>query len=493
MELKTPDRSSLLRATVRALAVLAFLYFLNAFVQTGYATPVHLVVGAAWLALCYALSRTLGVVTLLALTFAAMVLWGLFLESAPVSDFLPYYVHAARLSSGDLPELFRTKSPPTVAYYAAFHRLLGPTYAANYIASAAAWMGGAAFVYHTVRPFLREEWKAKFICFALALCPTFVVFAPVVSSESVYFLLSAICAWLIARHLAAAGPFPYVYLGMGLVAAALFLTRATGILSIVVCIAVLGAGSAASLRKVEEPDAAPAPGPLRHPLALSSIVIAAFAAVWLAFAYMSWSIGPEFRITASPWGEVSLLFGTNFDFKGRYNTSDLKLAGYLGEDSLTRAQADERAREIALERITRDPAAFARFALSEKVAQLWGSERSLYDWASGGREPGENLDRRVRTLALAGLDGVYRTTLLLFLVMLAWEIRRPSYLLALGVAALFFSLPHLLLEVQPRYHLAMTSLIVVGSTLLVLEFHERRNEWLSMARSKIQAWRTPHR
>ena len=75
-----------------------------------------------------------------------------------------------------------------------------------------------------------------------AVSPPSSSFAPVNSSESVYFLLSAICAWLIARHLAAAGPFPYVYLGMGLVAAVLFLTRATGILAIAVCIAALGVG-----------------------------------------------------------------------------------------------------------------------------------------------------------------------------------------------------------------------------------------------------------
>ncbi len=487
MALKTPARSSLLRAGARALAVVAFLYFLNAFIQTGYVAPVHVVVGAAWLALCYGLSRVVGVVTLLALSFAGMVLWGLFLDTAPLSDFLPYYVHAARLSSGDLPELFRTKSPPTVAYYAAFHWLLGPTYAANYIASAVAWTCGAALVYRAVRPFLHDEWKARFVCFSLALCPTFVVFAPVNSSESVYFLLSAICAWLIARHLTGRGPFPYLYLGMGVVTAVLFLTRATGILAVVVCIVVLLAGSAATLR-VEGPDATPRPGPFRHPLALSTIVIAAFAVVWLAFAYMSWSIGPELRITASPWGEVSLLFGTNFDSKGRYNTPDLELAGYLGEGRLTRDEADARAREIALERITRDPVAFARFALSEKVAQLWGSERNLYDWASGGREPRDSLGRRVRTLALASLDGVYRTTFLLFLVLLVGQIRRPGYLLALGVAALFFSLPHLLLEVQPRYHLAMTPFIVVGSTLLVLEVLSRRDELLAASHSKIQQW-----
>ncbi len=486
--LSTEARSFVLRAGVRVLAVLSFLYFLNAFIQTGYVAPLHIVVGVAWLALCYALSRTLGVMTVLALSFAAMVLWGLFLESAPVSDFLPYYVHAARLSSGEFSELFRTKSPPTVAYYAVFHWLLGPTYATNYIASAAAWTGGAAFVYRAIRPLLCEEWKARFVCFALALCPAFVVFSPVNSSESVYFLLSAICGWLIARHLTGSGPFPYLYLEMGFVTAGLFLTRATGILALVICLAIICMGNAAFLRRVDEAPAIPDPRLSRHPLALSAILVVAFAAVWFSFGYMSWSIGPELRITASPWGEVSLLFGTNFDSKGRYNIADLELAGYLGQNHSTRDEANERAREIAMERISGDPVGFARFALSEKVAQLWGSEHSLYDWASGGRERSEQLNLRVRTLALASLDGVYRFTFLLFLAMLIREVRRPSHLLVLGVAALLFSLPHVLLEVQPRYHLAMTPFIIVGSALLVLDFERRRDEWLPAARSIMQRW-----
>ena len=486
MALKTPARSSLLRAGARALAVLAFLYFLNAFIQTGYVTPLHVVVGAAWLALCYGLSRVVGVVTLLALSFAGMVLWGLSVDSTPVSDFLGYYVHAARLSLGEFSAFFKTKSPPTAAYYAAFHWLLGPTYAANYIASAAAWTGGAAFVYGAVRPFVQDARDARFICFALALYPAFVVYSPVVSSEAVYFLLSAILAWLISRHLAGRGPFPYLYLGMGVVTAALFLTRTNGMLSLVVCLAVLSMGRAAFSLEDKESAEIPDTRRFRRSMAMYMAIIVSFVAVWFSFVYMSSLYGPELRITASPWGTANLLFGTSFDSSGRYTVSELELAGYAGDDPLTRAEANERAREIALERITGDPAGFARFALSEKVAQLWESERILYDWASGGRKPGEKLE--VRTLAVAGLDGVYRTTFLLFLVLMLREIRRPGPLLALGVAALIFSLPHILVEVKPRYHLAMTPFIVVASGLLVLEFREHREEWLSTARSKVQQW-----
>ena len=494
-------RSFVVRAGVRALAVLAFLYFLNAFIQTGYVSPMQAIVGVVWLALCYSLSRVLGVMTVLALSFAAMVLWGLFLESAPVSDFRAYYVHAARLSSGVFSSLFSTKSPPTVAYYAVFHWLLGPTYAANYIASAAAWTGGAAFAYRAVRPLVCDARDARFVCFGLALCPTFIVFSPVISSESVYFLLSAICAWLISRHLTGRGPFPYLYLAMGFVTAALFLTRTNGILALMICLAMLGMWRATSLQEFDERASMPGSRRSRQRLAAHVIVVISFVAVWFSFAYMSpvvlpnslwptmsWFGGSELRITASPWGSLSFLFGTNFDAKGKYNAPDLELAGYSGENRLTHAEAEKRAREIAVERITSGPVRFARFALSEKVAQLWGRDYDLYDLASGRRQRGSRLNLRTRSIAHASLDGVYRFTLLLFIVMLVREMRRPSHLLALGVIALFLSFPHVLLEVQPRYHLAMTPLIIVGATLLVLDIRRQRDEWLPAGRSKIRRW-----
>ena len=87
--LKTPARPHLLKASAQALAVLVFLYFLNAFVQTDYFHPLHTVAeltfGIVWLLLCYTLSRTFGIVTILALSFSASILWGLFIENVPAA------------------------------------------------------------------------------------------------------------------------------------------------------------------------------------------------------------------------------------------------------------------------------------------------------------------------------------------------------------------------------------------------------------------------
>ena len=486
--LKAETRLLVVKQGARALAALVFLYFLSAFIQTGYVTPLQAIVGVLWLLICYTLSRMLGITTVLALSFAGSILWGILLESVPVSDYLTYHNHAARLSSGEFSEIFRTKSPLTVGYYAIFHWILGSGYATNYIASAIAWTGGAALIYKAFRPFVDDEGKAKFICFGLALCPAFVVFSPVISSESVYFLLSAVCAWLISRHLIGSGPFPYLYMAVGLVTAALFLTRTNGALAIVVCLFIIGVGRAAFPTKVERIVPVSDSRRSRQPLALCAIVVASFISVWFAHAQLSWLSGYGFQVTASSRASVYLLFGTNLHAEGRYNIPDLELAGYYGENKLPPAEADKRARRIVIERITSDPVGFARFALTDKVGQLWGKEHGLYLWAAGGGERGGKLNRRVRSLVFDGLDGVYRLTFLLFLILLIIEIRRPSPLLALGVIAFLFSLPHVLLEVQPRYHLAMTPFIIAGSMLLAHDIWNRRAEWYAAVRRQRRWW-----
>ena len=422
------------RAGGHVLAGLVFLYFLNAFIQTGYISPTQAIVGVAWLAVCYAASRFLSIAVLLPITFLAMVLWGLFLDSTPVSDFAAFHIHAAELSSGMFSSLFGTKSPPTVAYYAVFHRLLGPALAANYIASATAWTAGAAFVYWAARPFFSDARDARFLGFSLALCPTFLVFSPVISSESVYFLLSAICAWLVSRHLTGSGRFPYLYIAMGLVTASLFLARTSGIVGLLVCIALITVGKSAYTRGDGHGPATPDLKSLRRRIAAGGIVVTSFVAVWLSFAYTApvalpnalWPTvsllgGPEMRITSTPWGSLSFLFGTSFDSMGRYNSADLELAGYTGENRLTRAEADRRAQEIAVERIARDPVRFVGFALSDKVGPALGKgERPLRRgvrrqaedrWVelehpgTGPLKPGRGVSCRAPALSCHALQG----------------------------------------------------------------------------------------
>ena len=481
-----------LKQGTHALAVIVFLYFLNAFIQTGYDTVLQLIaepiVGVLWLLICFTLSQRLGISTILGLSFGISILWGSFTQGVPVDEFRNYYIQAARLSSGDFSELFKAKSPPTIVYYAIFHWLLGPSYLANYVASATAWTGGVALIYRSLRPF-GDERAAKFICSGLALCPAFVVFSPVISTESVYFLLSSACAWMISRHMIGKSSFPYMYVALGFVTSALFLTRAIGLLALVVCLAIVMGAEDYVRTQVSTRTSPYHSQRYHHPLILCAVVVVAFTSVWFAHGQLSNLSGHGFQVTANPYGSLHLLFGTSIDAQGRWNIPDLELVGYLGENKLPLPETYKRARQLAMERITSDPIGFAWFVLTDKMHQLWGREYDLYSRAIGGnKERRGELRPHLRLLAFATLDGAYRFTFLLFLILLFREIRRPSYLLALGVIALLFSLPHIFIEVRPRYHLAMTPFIIVGSMILVFDLQRRRTELYAGFLSRAQGW-----
>ena len=369
---KIKVREIVLKQGARSIAVFVLLYFLSAFIQTGFISLREVIVGTLWLLLLYILSRRLDIITVLTLTFAASVTWGLFIESVPVSDFLNYHNHSTLLSSGEFSELFSSKSPATVAYFAVFHWLLGTSHLTNYIASAAAWTGGAAIVYKAIRPFFLESWKAKFVCFGLALCPAFLVFSPLISSEAVFFLLSALCAWLISKHLREGDPVPYLYVVMGIVSAALFLTRPNGALALMVCLAVTCVSRVNRLGKDDVSDANPDRRRSRHPLALSATVLIAFFSIWFAHGELSRINGLGFEVTPSPWGAFNLLIGTNFDSEGKYNHEDLELVGYDRKGVPPSSEQNSRALKIARERIVSNPLKFVGFALTDKVGQLWG-------------------------------------------------------------------------------------------------------------------------
>lgn len=113
---------------------------------------------------------------------------------------------------------------------------------------------------------------------------------------------------------------------------------------------------------------------------------------------------------------------------------------------------------------------------------------NLYSSAVGNQVRKDELKPRLRAPILAMLDGVYRLTFLLFLVLLIKEIRRPSHALHLGVIVLLLALPHIFVEVRPRYHLAMTPFIIVGSMLLAHDLWNHRAEIYARIRSSLQEW-----
>ena len=305
------------------------------------------------------------------------------------------------------------------------------------------------------------------VCACTATYPSFVVFSVVPSSEAVTFLLMGTCAVMASKAVRRSDGRRWTYAGLaGLVIGVLYLTRMNNAvllvpctLALLLCLPRLGDGRSAQTTWRE--SWALRFGP-------PGVVVATFAAVIVLFGGLSTQETGEFRVAPSRFGALLLLFGTNTETSGGFNVDDAALAGYLSDDPATRAAAPAKALDMALDRVSSDPWRFVAFAATTKVQRLWARERSLNHWSLGGRERAENVNYYIRGSTILAADGAYRMVLLLFIVGLVGELRRPSACVALGGIALLYSLPHVFIEVQPRYHLPMLPFLIVGA---VLTFH----------------------
>ena len=449
-----------------AVAAIAVLYLLNAFVQSGYINALELVAGASWIGGCFLMSRWLNALGILVVSFTSSLVWGFWVDSQPVSDFLNFHNQAARVAEGgSLWPSLGSKSPPTVVYYAAFHALLGSDYATNYFAGAIAWTAGALLIYRAILPFVTSG-QARMVCACTATYPSFVVFSVVPSSEGVVFLLVGASALLASKAARRSDGRRWAYAGLaGFAIGVLYLTRMNNAVLLLPCtLALLWC-------LPRPPDGGSAKTTWRESWKLRTgppgVLLATFAAVIGLFGSLSTLETGEFRVGPSRFGELLLLFGTNTETNGGYNLDDAALAGYLSDDPVTKAAAPAKALDMAFDRVATDPWRFVTFAATTKVQRLWARERSLNHWSLGGRER-ENVNYYVRGSAILAADGAYRMVLLLFVVGLVAELRRPTTYVALGGIALLYSLPHIFIEVQPRYHLPMVPFLIVGA---VLTFH----------------------
>lgn len=448
----------------RSAAAVVLLYMLNAFVQSwDWLTLAELAGGVIWVCGCMVICRWLNVWALVGLSFAASVIWAFIVDSQPMSDFLTFHRQAAHLSEGDVASLLGSKSPATVAYYGAFHSVFGSSHATNYLAGAFAWSLGAFGIYKAVRAWVAHERSARVVCACVALYPSFVVFAVVPSSEAVVVMLTGLGAWLVALAVGSSG-WRRVRLAawVGLTVGLMYTARMNSLLLLLPCGVVLALVGLPELRgRARE---------LLPTLTALIALVAGFVLVVAIFASLCALKEGEFRMRPSPWSEALLLMGTNTETLGGYNQADVVLAGYDSEDPDIRTRAPAVARELALERITRDIPRFLSFALTTKIERLWNRERSLGHWSIGDTEHREEVSYLLRGAAIFAGDSAYRIVFVLFLGFLILQVRRPTTAVLLAGVVLLFSLPHLFIEVQPRYHVPMIPFMIVALAILLDRF-----------------------
>lgn len=435
----------------RVLVALPLAYFLNVAWQTDDFSARYVLVGALWLAGAWAISRRMAPTGIMILGGLACIAWALASGSVPFSDFDSFHKQANALAAGSLDALLDSKSPPTVAFYSIFAYLFGPSHLAHYLASAVAWCSGSWLIHGALRSFGADPGRARFVLTALVLFPPFILFSPVVSSEAVYYLLTAACLRILAGwkdQKATANA-----IGLGSALALLFLTRSTGIVLLVAVMPLVVyprlAGQAASTTS----------GSVR--LGGLAAVLLSFGLVIAAHGTLHWSDGRNFQLTGSPWGAYNLMAGTNVEHTGRWNIDDLVLAGYTGPNEVSDEEASANAARIAWQRIARDPLGMLRFSMTDKIRILW-SQAYAYEWAVTGSENRSVPDVRYSSFALSTGRGAYvATTLLMILALCGALVRGKPHQLALAMLPVIgYAMLHVVVEVQGRYQLSASPFMV---------------------------------
>ena len=404
-------------------------------------------------------------------SFLLTVLWGLFANSVPVSDFAFYRDNALSLASGDVSSLLRTKSLGTILYYAAFSKVMGKDMISFYMASALAWSLGTYMIYLSLTHYIPLK-QSRVWALVSFLSPVYILYGPVVSSEAVLYLTISAGFFLFTKYRLKNPLLSHFLLGIFLGMA--FLTRSTSaILLVGVLIIVMGLHFCIMQPKSEKEFTQ---GKVILKARLASVVLSAFLIPVLLYGSLSYVRQGEFRVFTNSWGPATLLFGTNREFSGGWNMSDLIMFSVEDETHLYDEEAREGMKNLAISRISEDKTGFLTFALTEKVKRLWKSQNFAYFWSTFESPKSDYLESTVASTMEKLLDYFYAGFLLCFILWLCSGFFRESTEKIFALTPIYgFALLHIFLEVQGRYHLFVYPFILFGAVTFLTRAGYCRN------------------
>jgi 4-amino-4-deoxy-L-arabinose transferase-like glycosyltransferase len=422
---------------------------------------IPLVIGFVYLGeRLFALAPTIRIGRAAALAFTLYVLWGLFAEVTPFSDFMSFYRASLDLATGQgLDAALTSKSPTTVAWYGSALWLLGPGYNTTYIAAAVLWAAQIPLLYTALGSLGVHEQTAKTAALIYGFSPSVVFYAPLITSESVFNFLIVVCLWLLSKYQQHATLRTAAALGAA--NALLFLTRMNGVAFMVAFVVYVAV----------HPRELPPRNRLRH----LATLLATFLLVVFLNALVTSSYTGHLSLMPSKQGAYNLMTGTNRASHGGYSEADLALAGFTGEHTVSHEEASRNALRIAIERITTDPLGFVAFALTDKLQRFWGTDISSVDWPTDQSPKRQALvDARIITLAHRLTEAFWLYLNLTAVLALLWGLVSPRrsaepfpYQLTcvMVLPMLLLSFLHFFIEVQPRYHIPYVPLLCTLSAL----------------------------
>lgn len=395
------------------------------------------------------------------ISFFIYFIWVSNVRTIPVSDYLTYYDDAIRFFNEDFFYVWSTSKYPSASLVYFFGLLvLGVSHLSASITAAACWSLQAVVIKELALEAGAGKKFSSFIAIIYAFFPSIIVYSPVVSSEATYLLFSLLSLLFFLKYLKR-GVFRYlVFSSLFLVLA--FYSRPTAIFFIILFVSGL--------------------------ILLSSNISKAicFFVIPIFLAFFSHSVPTNHYLgfhsinSNHGVGGYVMLFGTNQAKNGMYNQDDMNMVARLKQDGKDEHEIKSVVRAEIYDRITKDFPGFARFALGEKIKNLWSPTGSVLYWSENN--PSFTVDDEYASI-LGRLNVYYYYSLVFFFVMasLYYFSSKSKALDTLDFVYLFCSVYvslmavfYLVFEVQARYALSITPFMFLAIVFMVMKW--RRNE-----------------
>lgn len=406
-----------------------------------------------------------GAALALSLSFIAQLAWAGWADPVPIDGDDTLVIQARTLTSHFLStgefaaeELYKSTSPTATLFYAVAIAVFGEDLTVLRMLTAALWTAQAWLVWRICEEVseLRSRGFAAALVFGLA--PAIVVFGSVPSVEAVFGFFALLSVWLVLSH-RRRGLALSAFLS-GLLGAFAFLAHPSGVGYVAGLIAVLLVGLSWEKRWA---------GRWRMGMAVVACAVGFGLGVAPQAALNNSVEGGGFSIAPGPAIGLELAYGTNRAADGGHNAADVIDAQFDTARGPELRDADLAGRQLALDRISGDLQGHLTFAMTTKMAQIWGAPddvlRSTTD--RPGRDRGEFEATIVGAAAPDLIKGVFVGVLFLAtlgalrLTLRSGGVRDPTRWVLVLVAVLCLAVAYSFLWARPRANLAFAPLLVL--------------------------------
>ncbi len=433
---------------------LLFLYCGNVLFQiSGNYDVSHILCGALLVCAVFCAAKRMHPGWIFAGAGALAVLWGVYSNSVPFSDFANFFTQSARAFSAPA-SIIKSKSPTTVLLYGTFFSLFGKSLASVYAASALLWFGGGYLGYLALRKAGDTQLNRQ-VSAAFALSPCILSYTPVISSEASFFLMTCACLYFLVSYLKTLKNIHCILLGVS--GALLYFSRGTGAgFFIAACFSILVPGLCHPSEKARKSKSS-----AKQALIALALVVLSFTSVTAGYGFLHLMSAGRFTMSSNSMGPFLFLVGSNQESSGGFNRDDFHLAGY---DTLPREQANRKALEIARQRIFSDPGGFFAFAMTTKIERLWRDQYFAWKWCVAKSPERDKVARMFKNSVVKATNAFYYVILWGFFLWTLRSIFRGGAVdLLVALPVLMIVTLHIFVEVQERYHLAIYPFLVFGA------------------------------